>query len=358
MYVEDRSCRTPLYEAVHGNHHRVVVLLLSGTWITHNDYTALHLAASLGYGELVRQLLELNPGMIELTGNEQQTALHSVAIAGHSHVMAQLLAFRPSLASAVDMRGQTALHLAVNCDHLHVAKQLLAVMPSPNAKDYLGNTPLHYARSGPVAEELLSLEPLLLTSANFAGHTPLHAAAARGGVDVMTRLLAHADQALIDAVDGEMNTALHHATMLRNQVTVELLLAHSPQMVRALNKHGHTALHLAVAGRGDFALIELLWRLYPEASLVGQNSPLMLAVRSGQFEVVELMQRNVSFGEVVDAFVACQKPWEPRLRPAVEGQCECLLQWLPLDVVATVVMGYLGLEGFRGRKRPRNEEET
>lgn len=73
--------------------------------------------------------------------------------------------------------GQTALHYATSYDHPQVVKQLLAVMPAlAHVVDALGRHPLHYACSGPVAEELF-VPGSLLTAVDNMGRTALHGAA-------------------------------------------------------------------------------------------------------------------------------------------------------------------------------------
>lgn len=69
--------------------------------------------------------------------------------------------------------------------------------------------------------------------------------------------------------------------------------------------------------------------------------------------VIDVMQWELTFDEVVKTFTTHQKSYGERLAPIVERQCECLVESLNQDVVGTV-FAYLGFDlAKRLKKRKR-----
>ncbi|ETW08612.1 hypothetical protein H310_01154 [Aphanomyces invadans] len=107
-------------------------------------------------------------------------------------------------------RGQTPLHIASRYGHVEIVKYLLSLHAVPNFQDHDGNTPLHYASNEPVAEVFLTHNGKCNPNIpNNRGQVPLHLAAMRGDIGVVSLLVHHgADMA---AVDEEGQTAFHVA---------------------------------------------------------------------------------------------------------------------------------------------------
>ncbi|MCC6050435.1 MAG: ankyrin repeat domain-containing protein, partial [Thermofilum sp.] len=142
--------------------------------------------------------------------------------------------------------GRTPLHYAALSGHPELAKLLLERGADPNARDDLGETPLHEA----VREEApLELVELLLArgadpnARDRRGRTPLHYAAERGRADVARLLLD--EGARVDAADGEGLTPLHLAAEAGSLETVKLLVERGAD-VNARDHWGKTPLHLAL----------------------------------------------------------------------------------------------------------------
>lgn len=246
-------------------------------------------AIAAGDNKGVAQLLSKNHSLVRAM-QSRRTALHWAAICGHDTVVAQLLAACPELASVVDQHQRTALHLAVG----------------------------GFKKGDKVVAQLLAARP-----------------------------------SLIDAVDTNGWTVLHYTCSSVNNVSLaERFLATREDLAFATDKLGNTPLH--VAARKPFAnhLLERLIKLNPEAMRRRNRqgaTPFAIAVMSSNDRAIELMQSRVTFGEIVDAFVAKGRSVEP-FRPAMDEQCEGLLAALHQDVVGTVYE-YLAFEQTVSRRR-------
>lgn len=80
------------------------------------------------------------------------------------------------------------------------------------------------------------------------GSTILHAAAAKGQVEVVKNLIASFD--IANCVDDQGNTALHIAAFRGHVQVVEALITASPSLISATNEAGDTFLHMALTGFG------------------------------------------------------------------------------------------------------------
>lgn len=70
-----------------------------------------------------------------------------------------------------------------------------------------------------IVAQLLARKPTSIDSTDSYGWTVLHCAAFFGAEDVMTQLLAHCSPTLIDAKNGNSNTALHVAAREQHEAT-------------------------------------------------------------------------------------------------------------------------------------------
>ncbi|TFY82597.1 hypothetical protein EWM64_g1407 [Hericium alpestre] len=85
--------------------------------------TALHAAASRGYLEIVKWLIETCGAMPDLEDKEGETAIHKAALHGHLHVIKYLIS-RKANAQAQDADGWTALHNACSKGYLDIVRWL------------------------------------------------------------------------------------------------------------------------------------------------------------------------------------------------------------------------------------------
>jgi ankyrin repeat protein len=158
----------------------------------------------------VKTLIEKNPDLIFIKGNEGQTLLE-MAAGRDDQDMAKLLLANHADINAQDDGGDTALSTAANSCLLNMAALLLASNADVNVKGGLGMNPLLWA-------------------------------AMNSQDDVLLLLLTH--QADINIKDDLGRTPLAAATESDQKDAVKLLLDHHAD-VNSTNNAGMTPLHLA-----------------------------------------------------------------------------------------------------------------
>jgi ankyrin repeat protein len=202
--------------------------------------TPLHIAAEMGYADLVELLAPKTD--LDLRDGEGGTALHAavretIARETHKDVVKALL--RAGVRTeATDDRGRTALHLAAAAGKADLAEILLDNGADVNAGDW-GWTPLHEAvdrRDKAMAELLLKRK------------ADVNAAERHRTVDPDTGVVT------VDPVGG--TTPLHVAVSKHSKELVKLLISHKAD-VNAKDQGGRTALTNAI-GFDDAEMAALL----------------------------------------------------------------------------------------------------
>jgi hypothetical protein len=163
--------------------------------------------------------------------------LGSVTQYGLSSEVLESIRCDPRLASEVGPMGLTALHRlasayafedAMQTGCLHSVRSLLLAGAVPDARDVLGQTPLHHAAlSGIYAKEAVSLllsSGLDVNAKDASGETALHLAARRGRQDTVEYLLAQGASLVVRNADGALPCHLAAA----NSKVQELLLPSDP----------------------------------------------------------------------------------------------------------------------------------
>jgi ankyrin repeat protein len=205
--------------------------------------------------ELVRRLIQQNPALLRAS-NAHGTALHFAV--GHDKILELLLAKHMDV-NAKNELGDTPLHIAAVEDLTASAELLLANKADVNAANLEGDTPLHSPGSKEMAE-LLVTKGANIEARNNEGRTPLHTAVKNGLTEIIEYLLSHHADA--NAKDNEGNTPLHlQMEPEENREWIkritELLLANKAD-VNAKNNEGVTPLMIAIEqkNKGAIALLQ------------------------------------------------------------------------------------------------------
>lgn len=93
-----------------------------------DDWTALHLAANSGSGEICALLLTVAQVEVDARSTTRRTPLHIAALCGFPDILDMLLQ-RGADINATDNDGYTALHLAASLGHLATVQRLLNYDP-------------------------------------------------------------------------------------------------------------------------------------------------------------------------------------------------------------------------------------
>ncbi|KAJ8616991.1 hypothetical protein MRB53_013177 [Persea americana] len=148
----------------------------------------LQIAASNGYTEIVRKILEEYPSLASRKSEKGLSALHLASSKGNLGVINEILGKDPNLSFLRDNDGRTPLHLAMIYNQVHVVKEFLLGRPRPASFNCL-------------------LVTDLITTADNNGDTVLHLAAKRNCLEIIELLLSKPG-IKVNAANNEGNTAL------------------------------------------------------------------------------------------------------------------------------------------------------
>ena len=186
----------------------------------------LHIAASLGHLNRVKQLLE-DGARVDEVKDDGNTALHCASTMGHVDIV-QLLVEEGAFLEATGDSGATALMMAASMGHVEVVSVLLKAGANPDAKHTFGKT------------------------------TALHFAAEVGRVEVIKKLCDSGADVEAEKTTG--GTALHTAADANMTESVTVLVEYCGAKVDKLLMKDTTALYLA-AQRGFTEVSQELIRL-------------------------------------------------------------------------------------------------
>ena len=162
--------------------------------------TPLHIAASCGHQQTVRDLLTSHKYEVNCTNTKYRTPLHLACFKGHIDTVRTLLLEFGADVNSKDSQNNTPLMQAALGGHTDVVCALITEFGcSPQVRGFEGRTPLHCACEkghSPLIEVLLSKFGLSLLSTDKDGNTPLHIASMFSQPSAVEKLLFEHDAPL------------------------------------------------------------------------------------------------------------------------------------------------------------------
>ncbi len=309
LYCQDVKGRTPLHFAAMYNHIKIVNILLhnkrnSINTVDTGNNTALHVAAFKGNEEVVKQLIEagIDP---YLKNHDKMTAIDIAFFSNHSQLIKYFrqnqrytvspivekknftisqwyiyssiwTAFTPqekpvSLSKKTTVekyprlndKGKRSVHYYVSsADDVDFISDKWKALGKPinylEIKDDDENTPLHFSiqsNNQKIALWLIA-QGVKYDQANKVGILPLHLAAQRDNDNILKALYKQ-DKSLLDKVDHQGRSALHHAVDSNAVHNVKFLLSKNINIYLE-NNQGQTAQQFAIEQKCSFEIVQLL----------------------------------------------------------------------------------------------------
>ena len=264
-----------------------------------DGWSPVHHAIAHGQVEVVRLLMDrgwrMSPVKSRIPPSSDYAGVHNsrkcdifdAARSGDTTKLKEYLELGVSV-DTTDEDGCTPLHCAAGEGQVDAVKLLIDKGCCIDPVDNNGWTPYMYAtmQGQDEVERLLKLAKLVRDS---TGCTLLHAAAAKGQLEVIEMLLSAGGRKLMTVVAGKIGTPLHQAAGHGHKDVVTLLL-NEDCPVAFRDSDGSTALHLA-AQCGQVAIIEMLVNHGLDVNVEDNegSTPLHSAAAHGQLESVQTL---------------------------------------------------------------------
>jgi ankyrin repeat protein len=253
------------------------ILVLSERMMTPHDLLAKNRLAAL------EGILAADPAVAQ---KSEPSLLMEAVCAGNNEAVSLLLQYGADLYD-FDAEGRgLVIHALL---HGAVLDLLLENEAPLDQLDSRGHAAIHYAISLPTMEPLEKLihAGASINLANGQQLTPLLIAVSSGKLPVVECLLA--EQADVDAVDRQGNSALHMAVAVRSPELVALLLEAGAKPI-VYNFDEYSPLHLA-AKLGLLQIVKQFETVVDPARLVNRRdlSPFDVAVMRRRYEVAEYL---------------------------------------------------------------------
>jgi len=226
-----------MYAAEEGAANAIRILIKNGAdpklHGSDRGYAAIHLAASDGHVEVIREMLDkgISPDLVD---HDKATPLHHAASDGHEDVIKVLLDAGAS-ANAKDNEGRTPLHLAADDGQYGVVAMLLDNGVGPDVLDNRDRTPLMIAAGErhPNIVDLLIRRGADPHRTDKDGRNAADYAASEGDAKSLGDIIRKADPGTIDqskilieaAEEGHMDIVLNMVESLANKEGREALKA-------------------------------------------------------------------------------------------------------------------------------------
>lgn len=324
--------RTPLHMAISGGHEQIVSLLLekgaNPNMTTAWENTVLHLAATQGSLELMKQLLSMypdalrkendkdqtvfdilflgerwsemrglfavmveNPPFVRSSAEEKTPVLHFAAYLGNDQLVGALL---DAGADVNRVHMMTPLQFALLGGQSTTVSLLLARNADPSKKSSNGSNALHAAAaSGSLSllQQILDRIPTAINSENDDDQTPIMLAISSKNMDgVRLLLLKGADSAKKDKSGQGL---LHYATTSGSLEMIRLFADEKGMDIGGATRGGITPLHIAAAGGSLEAVQYFLGKGAAVNSIASDSlTPLHLAAAGGHTQVAAFLLDN------------------------------------------------------------------
>lgn len=259
---------------------------------------ALCKASEQGWPEVVLALLELGAEPdFKNEAEGSRTALSFAAQNGNLEVVKELIGWQ-SFPNSADAAHRTPLSYASEGGHSHTVKMLLADQRvDPDAKDTDGNTALSFASKYGHDEVVLLLVRTGRVNPyveNASGKSALQLALEKNDLPIV-QLLLKTDTTNENSTNKSPDAALRWAAENGHEGIVRLLLQKTTLSVNfdTTDKHGWTPLLLAVRS-GNITIIELLLDAgaSPDVRTEAEETILHLAARNGDGTLFEILLRT------------------------------------------------------------------
>ena len=152
--TRDNDDLMPLHRAAHGDHHKIVALLVSEgapleARASKSQYTPLHYTAltATTSGESTKLLLQAGADKEAISGYFSRRAIHMAAVVGNIQATNELIAFGAAL-DAPSRNNLRALHLAKHFGHWQVVEKLLQGGADPFATRNPQSTLFRFGKTG------------------------------------------------------------------------------------------------------------------------------------------------------------------------------------------------------------------
>ena len=238
---------------------------------------------------MVRLLIAKGADAKDVNPETGMTPLHAAASRGYREVAKALLE-AGARADVRDKSGATPLYLALQFQRTDVVDLLVrgTAGAQPQAQ---GVDPKTVLRDEVLRGQTNVVEMLLNMMPPLGSTTLLHDAALKGHVDVIELLLGHG--ADVNSLNAQGATALHDAALAGQRAAAEALLKHGANINARDSETGATPLHRAASwGRRDVVELLLARGADPHTKDKNGRTPLDLAVANGQPETAEVLKRT------------------------------------------------------------------
>ncbi|XP_031477401.1 ankyrin repeat-containing protein At2g01680-like [Nymphaea colorata] len=251
--AENWKMETPIHEACRlGNAGILRLLLDKDRWaackLNSENETPLLLACRRGHLDVVRMLL--GEPVLQISEFEgSSTCLHLAASGGYTEIVRDILKVRPYFASRLDERGRSPLHLSSRKGHIGATSELVKFDSDLSlVADKEGWTPLHMAAtkgSVHILSEILSVSRESMAMLTIAGDSVLHLGVKNNRLDVVKYVVENMDVSeILNLRDRGGNTILHLAVAAKLPQMVKYIVSKTRIDINMVNLDGLTALDM------------------------------------------------------------------------------------------------------------------